>query len=270
MASKIKKLFTSRYGDDGAIINVDYKQIEVVYAAYVSDDPTLKEEVTNGYDMHSANAQAAWGKVTKKTRQDAKIITFQTLYGAGTKKIASANRLDKKFVEEFTKQFFNKYRYLKLWHDTLEEDLKVQTQTMIVDRVKRQMFKYYTPFHNWYCILDKDSPDFIREKTGKARSISPTTLKNYPIQGGAGDILKLNLGVLAKQLIKRGWDEYLVNTVHDSVMLDAPKDKVDELKKICNDVLTSTKLVNALTGRPFDLPLRVDIEVGKSWGELEE
>ena len=49
-----KKFMGSRY-KDGVLLNYDVKGLEVVAAAYLSQDPVLMKELEDGVDIHSAN-----------------------------------------------------------------------------------------------------------------------------------------------------------------------------------------------------------------------
>ena len=65
----------------------------------------------------------------------------------------------------------------------------------------------------------------------------------------------------------------LINTVHDSIMLDYD-DKVCYTNSIVEIVNTCfndiPKNFERLFGKEFNLPMRVDIQTGSSWGNLED
>jgi DNA polymerase I-like protein with 3'-5' exonuclease and polymerase domains len=52
----IKKCFTSRFGDEGFIMEADFSQLEVIGAALVSGDPMMKQDILDGVDSHSQSA----------------------------------------------------------------------------------------------------------------------------------------------------------------------------------------------------------------------
>jgi len=62
----IKQIFTSRFGDDGVIVEVDFNQLEVVALAHVTKDKQLIYDIVGGVDIHSALYQ---GYVWKETNQ---------------------------------------------------------------------------------------------------------------------------------------------------------------------------------------------------------
>jgi len=65
----------------------------------------------------------------------------------------------------------------------------------------------------------------------------------------------------------------LINTVHDSIMLDFDP-KVCYTNSIVQIVKESFENVPAnfkhLFGKEFNLPMRVDIQVGNTWGNLTD
>ena len=82
-----------------------------------------------------------------------------------------------------------------------------------------------------------------------------------PIQGTAADILKIAMIRLHSTLRERGLRSRMLLQVHDELVLESPDDEVD----------TVVPLVREVMGNAFELavPLKVDVEVGKNWLEME-
>jgi DNA polymerase I-like protein with 3'-5' exonuclease and polymerase domains len=63
----------------------------------------------------------------------------------------------------------------------------------------------------------------------------------------------------------------LVSTVHDSIVIDAPSNEVD---KVCELVYNTWSCIPMEFARrfnePFNLPMRVEIQVGPDWGNMED
>lgn len=121
-----------------------------------------------------------------------------------------------------------------------------------------------------YCFFTTDAPEWMRKRK-KTTSFKPTEIKNYPIQGGAtGDIVPLVLGEVYNWIITSGYVDRvkLVATVHDSIVLDIPKELCysigTELRRIME---SAPKYYEETFGVKFDLPLKVGISYGPSWGE---
>jgi DNA polymerase I-like protein with 3'-5' exonuclease and polymerase domains len=106
-------------------------------------------------------------------------------------------------------------------------------------------------------------------------SFSPTQMKNYETQGTAtGDIVPMMLGVLARTLITNVVlkdKALLVNTVHDSVILDVHPEVFDKALQVCYHVLSNaSEEYEARFGYKFSLPLGIDIKIGSNWAEMKK
>lgn len=103
---------------------------------------------------------------------------------------------------------------------------------------------------------------------------TPTKIKNYPVQGLAGELLYMAIGLIIRKLIRS--DDLragciLINTVHDSILFDVHKDVLEEaLVMIKRTMLEVPDKMNELyPDLNFDLPLGVDLEFGPSWLDKE-
>ncbi|WP_049562998.1 DNA polymerase [Nonomuraea sp. SBT364] len=71
------------------LISCDFSQVEVRVAAALSNDPTLKQVIASGTDIHDATAALMYGDgYTKEQRTISKRCTFGTLYGGGATALA--------------------------------------------------------------------------------------------------------------------------------------------------------------------------------------
>lgn len=61
MASNVKEMFVSRFGDQGRLVEVDYNALEVRVMADFTGDENLAKAVLDGTDMHSLRAGAFHG-----------------------------------------------------------------------------------------------------------------------------------------------------------------------------------------------------------------
>jgi DNA polymerase I-like protein with 3'-5' exonuclease and polymerase domains len=99
-----------------------------------------------------------------------------------------------------------------------------------------------------------------------------TKILNYPVQGLGADLMAIARVSLRNRLItKKGVQ--IVNTVHDSIILDFdPKvwdnnSIVSLVDKCFNDVPANFE---RLFGTKFNLPMRVECEIGPDWGNMEK
>lgn len=60
--SDVKKLFVSRFGDDGYMMEADYSQLEVIIQAWFTGDKQMKQDVRDGVDFHCKRLSAKLGE----------------------------------------------------------------------------------------------------------------------------------------------------------------------------------------------------------------
>ena len=81
----------------------------------------------------------------------------------------------------------------------------------------------------------------------------------------------LVLGELLDVMVQAGLlnRALLVNTIHDSIILDVRGDSIAEAAVVVKTVMESApELVKKHLGVTMDLPFNVDVEVGATWEEL--
>ena len=64
-------MFSSRFGADGKIIEVDYSALEVVMLAALSGDDNLMKELLSGTDMHCLRLAAKLGEPYEEVKRKA-------------------------------------------------------------------------------------------------------------------------------------------------------------------------------------------------------
>ena len=278
----IRKHFISRY-EGGHLLEVDLSQIEVVVQAFLSQDAQLIADIIAGVDFHSKRAAAAahvdyetvreaylaedphWTKQRKK----AKVFSFQRAYGAGAPKIAVTTGMDIKEVEELIRAEEEMYPGVVEYQ---QECIKAVNRST-AERDGIVCGSLSTQFGSEY--------RFQREKFKGEWGYKPTTIKNYPVQGMAGDIIKLILGGLRKFLYDYnrehqapgGHDPVLmVMTVHDSVIFDVPPTvSMRHLATQLIELFVGVRdVIQRRFGFEFNVPIKADAEYGEDWYEMHK
>ena len=156
------------------------------------------------------------------------------------------------FWQNVIDQFYRKYTGLKEWHDQLMFQVK-QTNKLIMPTGRT--YKY---------LPETNSMGNIKYPR--------TRILNYPVQGLGADLMTIARISLYNKIAKMDGVK-LINTVHDSIMLDFDP-KVCYTNSIVQIVKESFENVPAnfkhLFGKEFNLPMRVDIQVGNTWGNLTD
>jgi len=104
-------------------------------------------------------------------------------------------------------------------------------------------------------------------------TFSPTELKNWPIQGFAtGDVVPMMVGLLLNQLEKENLTEAkLVMTVHDSVVLDVPKNLLYTVASVAKKTLESApQYLKSVFNIDFPCRLSVGVESVINWQDKKE
>lgn len=261
--SQVKEYFTSRF-KGGQILEFDYKQLEVVVFAFLTQDIQLMEDINNGVDIHKVLASRLYktpeGLITNEQRQKTKFSTFHVIYGGGYKSLAKRENIDEEIAKKFIDIFYNRYPQAQLWQNNLVKQVNntkcFNTKLAYYQSVTGRM--YYFP---------------IMDQPFKGRSeelwVYPPNIKNYPVQGLAtADIVLIMLGKLWRESINHRDKFLLINTVHDSVVIDCKKEFVDfACNLIRNELELGYDTLKSLFDLEFNVPLKVDTKFGNNWRE---
>ena len=238
----VKKVFVSRWAG-GQIMEADFAQLEFRAAAFLSQDATALKEIDTGFDVHSYTAQVISDAGEPTTRQEAKAHTFAPLFGAtgyGRSKAVAA------YYEHFTK----KYDGVAKWHKELGNEAM---RFMKITNVSGRQYAF---------------PDVTRRSNGSVTHF--TMIKNYPVQGFAtGDVVPVVLIELEKNL--DGLQSCVVNSVHDSVVIDVHPDETEKVIQIIRDMNAGlNKLVEDAYGVTMNVPLLLEAGLGPNWLEQKD
>ena len=238
----VKRVFVSRW-KGGKILEADFAQLEFRTAAYLSQDKTAIKEIEDGFDVHAYTASVITESGQKTTRQEAKAHTFAPLYGATGFGRTSA---EAKYYEQFTK----KYEGVALWHTRLAKEAM---SSKVIRTPSGREFAF---------------PNVYKNKHGRVSNF--TQIKNYPVQSFAtADIVPLALLYIDKLL--DSMKSCVVNTVHDSIVIDVHP---DEERAVLEAINTTNKnlpsLVNSKWNIEFNVPLLLESKIGDNWLDTKD
>ena len=238
----VKKVFVSRW-EGGKIMEADFAQLEFRVAAFLSQDKTAMEEVDNGFDVHSYTAKIITeaGQVT--SRQEAKAHTFAPLYGATG---FGRSPAEAEYYEHFT----DKYKGIAKWHRNLATEVLTSK-------------KITTPSGREFSF-----PDVKRRKNGTITNF--TAVKNYPVQSFAtADIVPAVLLEIDDRM--RNLKSCIVNSVHDSIVIDIHPNEVGQVLSTIDEINNS--LYTIILERfdiGFNVPLLLEPKIGVNWLDQKE
>jgi len=235
----VKRVFISRW-DGGQIMEADFAQLEFRVAAFLSQDKTAIEEVSTGFDVHNYTAKVISEAGQHISRQDAKAHTFAPLYGASGFGRTPAEA-------SYYQQFTRKYSGIGEWHKRLASEV-INTGNVRTPSGREFAFPLAT-----------------RRANGSITYF--TQVKNYPVQSFAtADIVPISLIYIDKMLQANKLQSCVVNTVHDSIVIDIhPKEKETVIRIInrTNEVLVD--IVNKKWNIDFNVPLLLEAKIGNNW-----
>ena len=97
-----------------------------------------------------------------------------------------------------------------------------------------------------------------------------TQIKNYPVQSFAtADIVPLILMDIDRRL--NGYKSCVVNTVHDSIVIDVHPNELKEVMAIINQVNDDmTSIINLHFDIKLNVPLLLEAKIGNNWLDMKE
>ena len=274
----IKDCFHSRF-EPGRLIEADFSQLEVIYLAHITQDKQLIDDILSGIDLHTVRAAELFMckeiNVTPEQRRTAKAFSFMLQYGSGAKHMAEETGHPVNVAQRFIDNYYARYPEVKKWQDRAIEEVIRNKTTLPAHSpggypLHKSVLRSETG--RMYTFFDEESPEYLKRK-GQHTSFKPTTIKNYPVQGGAtGDIVPMVLGKLYRWILDYDLADKckLIATVHDSIVLDTTWEMVyhigSEVKRIMEE---APKYYEETFGIQFNLPLKAEIKYGKTWGDMK-
>lgn len=243
MPREYKRLF--RAHEDGRYLTEgDYAQLEFRIAVELAHDIQGLKDIESGHDVHRFTASVLKNKpmseVTDEERQEAKPDTFKPLYYG-----QSGTPRQKAYYAAFRERYPQIAAMQERWiADAVRTHEQVTASGLI----------YY-----W--------PDARRGRTGYV-SGSPS-ICNYPIQAFAtADIVLIGVAHLYWRL--QGMDAFIVNTIHDSVIVD--HDPGVELAPVFKQALIEDVkgYVSRVYKRELWVPLTGEYITASHWADKKE
>lgn len=237
------------------LVNCDIKGLEVVVAADLSGDETLKQEIIDKVDIHDENRRTFGLGDGKPGRLVAKIFKFRLIYGGSAWSYANDPDFtgvssSQKFWQRVIDRYYEKYSGIKRWHDQLLRTVKEQGHLEIPSG------RYYT---------------FAPVMKRGEWAWPLTQIKNYPVQGFGADLVMLFRIELYRLLKQANIEFVMVQTIHDSVVVDTPEKNVPVVSQLCHQAIANVPdMCYNNWSYEFSLPLSVEVQVGYNKKELSE
>jgi DNA polymerase-1 len=254
------------YGD-GVVMSSDFSGMELrVFASLANCQPMIDIH-KSGKDFHSCVAlRAITGKpISDITREEIKSLAtavrykykwtnWTLLFGGGAETLHHLYDMPYNEAEQMVADYFEAFPEVK----EFQEDCVKQAEDFgyIESPYGRREHLYYIN-------------DYDRQK----RNADRRAAMNMPVQSGASDTLLLALIIVDDKLSNIGARTKLVNTVHDSIVLDVPKDEILPVAKMVKDVMENVVMYAKEYMPDIDMswlkcPLKADVDVGSHYGSM--
>jgi DNA polymerase-1 len=208
--------------EDHVIITSDLDQVEFRMFASLSQDPNLislfnKADAT-GSDPFTEIGREIYNdpnmQRSDKRRNLIKGTIYGRLYGAGVSKQALTAGVPENQMRTVSDSLDTRFPGMALFQRQIED--------VGMRRLKAEGQGYVFTWTGRRLPCDEDRV---------------YTLLNYLIQGGAAEVFKSNL----VKLDQADLTELLIVPVHDEIVLNAPREDVEEIKRIVKECMTTTE-----------------------------
>ena len=242
-SKRFRELFA--VGEGESLIIADFSQIELRVAAEFSKDARMLAAYKAERDLHAETASllahVALDQVTAAMRSSAKAANFGLLFGSGPK--------------SFQRQAVAQYGI----------NMTLAEATRIVAGFRTA----YPQLYAWQRSVGSDKAKAVFTRYGRRRMLvgrfdTYTRRLNTPIQGTAGDIMKIALAMMYHEIKPLEPHVRIIGVVHDEVILRVTSSQVNYwLKQLPIHMESAGKVVCRL------VPIGSSISSGQNWAEAK-
>ena len=240
LGRKLRKVFKAQ--ENKIFVDADYSQIELRVLAHMSNDEIMVEAFKTDQDIHTICASQVFKvpveKVSKQLRSRAKAVNFGIVYGISDFGLAEQIDIKRKEAKEYIEQYLETYSGIKSF------------MSDIVEHAKEKGY-VETEFGRRRYIPELASKNYMVRQFGQRAAM------NTPIQGTAADIMKIAMIKVYNELKKRNLKSKIVLQIHDEMLIETELSEKEEVYEILKQ-----SMENAVQ---LSVPLKVEIEEGKSW-----
>ena len=234
-----------------SLVEIDYSQIELRIAAFLSKDEKLCEIFRNGRDVHREVAahvfHVAPDQVDLEMRRRAKTINFGILYGMGVNALRAQLGTTTAEAHTFLENYFETFKTLSEYLERTKGFARKHGYTETLFGRRRQFPEMKSPL------------PYVRAQAERMAI-------NAPIQGTEGDIIKLAMVHVNEFLQKEGLgnDAHLVLQVHDELVYEVRTEKAKEIGKKIKETMEAVLPESETNG----VPITAEMKIGLTWGDM--
>jgi DNA polymerase-1 len=235
-----------------SLVGLDYSQMELRIAAFLSGDEKLIDIFRKGEDVHRSVASYVFkvpqDKVDSEMRRRAKVINFGILYGMGVLALKQNLGTSREEAQKFYNDYFSEFSTLAQYLESVKAETarRGYTETFFGRR------RYF---------------EGIKSKIPFIRASAERMAINAPIQGTEADVIKIAMVRVDKYLKEKGLDNdvFPLLQVHDELIYEVKEGKEKqvavEIQKIMESVIDPKDTKGVV--------MTAEAHIGKNWGELK-
>lgn len=238
----IRQAFVSRY-PEGRLIVVDQSQFEIRILAAMSKEPLMlkafkkAKEKGEKIDYHQIKADDLG-----VSRHEGKTLNFAMIYGKGKEGLATALNITEKAANRLLERDKATYKGVSKWKKARIQFAKDQGYATTI--LGRKLYLGREKYHG-------------------------TCGVNYPIQGSAGDLMKLSMIMIQDHIKRMDFKTKMVMQVHDELIFDCPNDEEEKLLlPYIIQAMEHPKWGNDLVDTAC--PLEADVKIVSNWAQAKE
>jgi DNA polymerase-1 len=200
-----------------------------------------------GADIHQRTAAHLFGiapeEVTSEQRRSAKVVNFGLMYGMSGYGLAKQLNIAPAAAETYMERYFAGFPKVKTFFAQIKS--QAMTQGYVETLLGRRLYL----------------PEIHASNIHKRRAAERAAI-NAPMQGTNADIIKLAMIALHRWINTdmQAQGVHMIMQVHDELVFEVPDLKVSQMIPEIRAHMEGVLVLN--------VPLQVDIRVGRSWGEV--
>src|SRR6266700_1693069 len=228
------------------LLTAYYSQFELRILAHITHEPRLVEAFSKGEDIHTITAATLFNipesQVTKDQRRLAKTVVYAVLYGQSPFGLAQITGMTNSEASDFIKRYHETFPNIKNYVDSTLNQARKQGYVNTLFGRKR----FFPDMH---------SLPFVERQALEREAI------NMPIQGANADLIKIAMIRIQHALDEKRWKTRMILQVHDELVFEIPVEELERARKLIKTMMEGVA--------KLDVPIQVEMKVGKNWYEAE-
>ena len=231
---------------DWLLLAADYSQIELRVLAHLSEDPALIAAFDRGEDIHATTGSQMFHvpleEVTSDMRRIAKVLNFGVIYGLSAFGVSQQMGFSFEEGNQFIESYFERYPGVRQYVEETKE--KAHKEGYVETLLGRRRY-----------LPEITSPNFNLRQAAERMAI------NAPVQGTAAEVIQLAMIDIDEWMRERQVKSKMLLQVHDELIFEVPQEELGVMKAMVSELMPAAM--------ELQVPLRVELKQGKTWGDLE-